>query len=137
MNVIFSLNFRGHFMSITYGFPGGLVVRNLPANAGDTPKPKILTFPHGCFGEVSQSYLSAVSQAAVLILPQIKLNSQLSSCTSFFSQHLCLCLHCCPANRFISTIFLHFTPVFLPGKSHGQRGPVGYSSWGHKELDTF
>ena len=24
------------------------------------------------------------------------------------------------------------TPVFLPGKSHGQRGLVGYSPWGHK-----
>ena len=29
---------------------------------------------------------AAASWAAVLILPQIKLNSQLSSCTSFFSQ---------------------------------------------------
>ena len=28
------------------------------------------------------------------------------------------------------------TPVFLPGKSHGQRGLVGYSPWGSKELDT-
>ena len=28
------------------------------------------------------------------------------------------------------------TPVFLPGKCHGQRGLVGYSPWGHKELDT-
>ena len=27
------------------------------------------------------------------------------------------------------------TPVFLPGKSHGQRNLVGYSPWGHKELD--
>ena len=34
------------------------------------------------------------------------------------------------------------TPVFLPGKSHGQRslgwgrgGEGGYSPWGHKELD--
>ena len=27
------------------------------------------------------------------------------------------------------------TPVFLPGKSHGQRGLVGYSPWGCKELD--
>ena len=27
------------------------------------------------------------------------------------------------------------TPVFLPGESHGQRSLVGYSSWGHKELD--
>ena len=28
------------------------------------------------------------------------------------------------------------TPVFLPGKSHGQRSLLGYSSWGWKELDT-
>ena len=27
------------------------------------------------------------------------------------------------------------TPVCLPGKSHGQRSPVGYSPWGLKELD--
>jgi len=27
------------------------------------------------------------------------------------------------------------TPVFLPGKSHGQRSLVGYSLWGHKESD--
>ena len=27
------------------------------------------------------------------------------------------------------------TPVFLPGKSHGQRNLVGYSPWRHKELD--
>ena len=27
------------------------------------------------------------------------------------------------------------TPVFLPGKSHGQRSLAGYSAWGHKELD--
>ena len=28
------------------------------------------------------------------------------------------------------------TPVFLPGKSHGQRSLVRYSPWGWKELDT-
>ena len=28
------------------------------------------------------------------------------------------------------------TPVFLPGKSHGQRSLAGYSPWGQKELDT-
>ena len=27
------------------------------------------------------------------------------------------------------------TPVFLPEKFHGQRSLVGYSPWGHKELD--
>ena len=28
------------------------------------------------------------------------------------------------------------TPVFLPGKPHGQRRLAGYSPWGHKELDV-
>ena len=28
------------------------------------------------------------------------------------------------------------TPVFLSGESHGQRNLVGYSPWGHKQLDT-
>ena len=27
------------------------------------------------------------------------------------------------------------TPVFLPGKCHGQRSLEGYSPWGHKESD--
>ena len=27
------------------------------------------------------------------------------------------------------------TPVFLPGKCHGQRSPADYSPWGHKESD--
>ena len=27
------------------------------------------------------------------------------------------------------------TPIFLPGESHEQRSLVGYSAWGHKELD--
>ena len=27
------------------------------------------------------------------------------------------------------------TPVFLPGKSHGQRSLAGCSPWGHKESD--
>ena len=26
------------------------------------------------------------------------------------------------------------TPVFLPGKSHGQRSVSGYSPWGHKAV---
>ena len=28
------------------------------------------------------------------------------------------------------------TPVFLPGRSHGQRSPADHSPWGRKELDT-
>ena len=29
------------------------------------------------------------------------------------------------------------TPVFLPGKSHGQRSLVGYNPWSHNELDSI
>ena len=29
------------------------------------------------------------------------------------------------------------TPAFLPGEFHGQMRLVGYSPWGHKELDTI
>ena len=28
------------------------------------------------------------------------------------------------------------TPGFLPGESHGQRGLMGFSPWGHKESDA-
>ena len=28
------------------------------------------------------------------------------------------------------------TPVFVPGEFHGQRSPVNYGPWGHKESDT-
>ena len=35
-----------------------------------------------------------------------------------------------------SSILFFFTPVFLTGKSHGQRSLVGYSLQGHKESDT-
>ena len=27
-------------------------------------------------------------------------------------------------------------PVFLPGRSHGQRSLAGYGPWGHRGLDT-
>ena len=30
----------------------------------------------------------------------------------------------------------HTSPVFLPGKFHGQRSLVGYSPWGHKTSDV-
>ena len=29
------------------------------------------------------------------------------------------------------------TPAFLPGEFHGERSLVGYSPWGHKELDRI
>ena len=65
------------------GFPGGTVVKSLPANAGEA-------------GDV------------VSILGSGRF----------------------PWRRKWQPI-----PVFLPGKSHGQRSLAGYSPWGHTESD--
>ena len=63
------------------GFPGGSVVKNQPANAGDT-------------GSIPGS------------------------------------------GRFPWRRTWQPTPVFLPGKSNGQKSLVGYSPWDRKELNT-
>ena len=43
-------------------------------------------------------------------------------------------------NAFSYTVILEkemqLTPVFSPGKTHGQRRPAGYSPWGHKEVEA-
>ena len=64
------------------GFPGGSVVKTLPANAGDT--------------EMQPQSLGQEDARRRKWQP---------------------------------------TPASLPGKFHGQRSLVGYSPWGHKELD--
>ena len=48
-----------------------------------SPKPYILTFPHCRLEQFLRAIWDAASQATVFILPQIKLNLQLSSYTSF------------------------------------------------------
>ena len=66
---------------VFYGFPGGSVVKNPPANAGD-----------------------------VGLIPAL--------------------------GRFHWRRIWHPTPVFLPGKSQGQRSLEDYGPWGHKEPNT-
>ena len=39
-------------------------------------------------------------------------------------------------SKFLGRRKWHPTPVFLPGKSHGQRNLVGYSPWRCEESDT-
>ena len=69
------------------GFPGGSVVKNLPANVGDT-------------GDAASIPWSARS-------PEQELANHAST-----------------------------TPVFLPGKFHGQQSLAGYSPWVHKESES-
>ena len=64
-------------MSFPAGFPGGIVVKNPPANAGGTRDPWVWKIPRRKKWQP--------------------------------------------------------TPLFLPGKSHGQRNLVGYSQWGRRE----
>ena len=64
------------------GFPGGTVIKNLPANAGDT-------------GDAS-------------LIPVLGRSPGVGNGNP--------------------------TPVFLPGKFHGQRNLVGYSPWGCKRV---
>ena len=96
--------------------------------------------------------------AAVLILSQIKLNSQLSNCTSFFSWHPAYLTYMqntsceilgwmkhklesrLPGEISITSDMQrrrqwHPTPVLLPGKSHGRRSLVGYGPWVRLESD--
>ena len=53
-----------------------------------SPKPYIYWLsPTAALEQSLRAVWDAASRAAVLILPPVKLNSQLSSCTSFFSRH--------------------------------------------------
>ena len=72
---------------------------------------------------------------------QIKHSTQLLDCDNFLSWHL----HHYVWKRPGSDPWIRKIPwrrdwlptsIFLPGKSHRQRSPAGYSPWGLKELDT-
>ena len=65
--------------------PGETFHKNMCLTPWTPPSPKSHTYcPSPClFGAVSQSCWAAVSRAALLILPQMQLHSQLSSCAFF------------------------------------------------------
>ena len=42
----------------------------------------------------------------------------------------------CLTKKFIWRRKWQHTPVFLPGKSHGQRSVAGYSPWGPRNFDS-
>ena len=73
---------------------------------------------------------------------QTQLKRFSSSSSSSGKEPPCQCRKCkrCRLNPWVWKIpwkrKWQSTPVFLSGKSHGQRSPAGYSPWGHKELDT-
>ena len=98
-------------------FPGGSVVKNLPANTGNTGLiPGLGRSPGEGIGNLLQySCLgNSMDRGAwwAIIHGVAKSQTRLSDFTFTFT-----------------------FPVFLPGKFHGQRSLVGYSPWGRKELD--
>ena len=56
-------------------------------------------------------------------------------CVSVFVK-ACVCV-CCVFAQLCMEKEMATTPVFLPGKSHGQKSLAGYSPWGGKESDTI
>ena len=57
-------------------------------------------------------------------------------CAILFYLFIWLCQVLAVACRIFQKRQWQSTPVFLPGKSHGQRSLIGCSPWGHKESDT-
>ena len=87
-----------------WGFLGGSVVKDLPANAGDL----------GLIPGLGRSQPGRLQSMG----SQRGGHDWATSFhfTSFFEEEMAS------------------TPVFLSGKSHGQRSLVGYSPWGHKTV---
>ena len=78
----------------------------------------------------SRAIWDAASRAAVLILPQIKVNSQLSSCTSFLVDRSTYC----NLKRFGRSQWDHFTPIRMAkiktiAKGCGEVGTLIYCWW--------
>ena len=87
-------------------FPGGLVVKNPPVNAGDS-----------------------------VLTPGSEDPLEKEIATHDWSNLACMhALEKEMATH--SSIFFFGTPVFLPGESQGQRSLVGCHLWGHTESDT-
>ena len=89
---------------------------------------------------ISDSFLLHGLQPTKLLLqiwssvrPQVLALVQSFSFTQishFIYTYLHMCVHSSQRRQW------HPTLVLLPGKSHGWRGLVGCSSWGHQESDT-
>ena len=83
-------------------------------------------------------YLGGVSQACLAVI--IRESCWLEGLSWWLSdrESSCQCRRCSFDPR-VGTIPWRRewqpTPVFLPGKSHGQRSLAGYSPWGRKESD--
>ena len=96
-----------------------LVVKNLPANAGDLRDsgsiPGLERSPEGGHGNPLQySFLENLwTEEAAAAAAKLR-----QSCLTLFN----------PKEYSLQT--WHPTPALLPGKSHGRRSLVGYSPWG-------
>ena len=50
----------------------------------------------------------------------------ISLLVALVNEYVYVCVYVCVC------IYIYTTPVFLPGKSLGQKSLVGYSPWGHR-----
>ena len=114
-----------------WGFPGGLVVKNLPANAGDMGSiPGFRRIPH------TSEKLSLCATSTEATRPRTCVSHRRSLCTARESSPHCNWRKPSHSNEDPEQSKIHtYIHTFLPGKSHGQRRLAGYGPKGHKELD--
>ena len=136
------------------GFPGGIVLKNPPVNAGDVGLiPGLGRSPGGGHGNqlqyscLEKPMARAAWQAMVhsvaksqTQLKQLSMHAQLTYRVSLVAQMV----KNPPAMQETQVRSLDWVdpwirkhlpiPVFLRGEFHGYGCLVGYSSWGHKEL---
>ena len=120
------------------------------------PKYQSISFSISPFNEYSELIsfridwfdLLAIQWSLRSLLQQHSLKASILWCSAFFmvgflggSDIKSVCLQCRRPgfNPWVGKIpwrrKWQLTPVLLPGKFHGLRSLVGYSPWGHKELD--
>ena len=93
----------------------------------------MLTFPHDFLEQSLRAIWGAVSWASVLILPQIKLNSQLLDCASFLVNDANPCFSC--FNYFNQTLLFYF--CILTALSHQSHSFVTMNVLKHIEQFFF
>ena len=139
-----------HFSVLAWRIPGSGEPGGLPSMGSHRVRLKRTVTRLKRLSSSSSSSSSTSSSSLLTELGYKLYKTQLTQVISFIVLHLGSVVKCPPAMqetckrcRFDSWLRKipwrrkwQPTPVFLPGKSQGQKSLVGYSPWGRKELDT-
>ena len=87
--------------------------------------------------EVLQGYYAIIKYVlSPYIIIALSMNILPALSSTFCSNKMLVSIHSPSKTFYMWRWAWQLTPIFLPGKSHGQRSLVGYNPWTCKELDT-